>query len=375
MAWSITLGTIYGTKVRVHFTMLIFLLWIGIGYWIGGGPAAALSGLGFIVLLFACVLAHEFGHILTARRFGVRTPDVTLLPIGGVARLERIPEQPAQELAVSLAGPVVNLVIAGLLVAAVGMPAFEKGLSATLEASAILPRLAIANLILAVFNLLPAFPMDGGRALRALLATRLERTRATRLAATIGQSLAFGFALIGLLSGNPILVFIGLFVYFGASAEAYETQMQQIAEGLLVSEAMMTELVSLTPDNRLDDAVDMLLRTSQHEFPVVDGAGKLIGLLTRDRLVSALRTHGGSLPVIEAMEVDIPAIGTRHRLAEALREMQARRAPAVAAVHPDGRLAGLVTTENLGELMMVVAARGKSGISGRQGERPASATA
>jgi stage IV sporulation protein FB len=330
---------------------------------------AAAAGLGFILLLFACVVAHEFGHILMARRYGVRTPDVTLLPIGGVARLERIPEKPGQELAVAIAGPIVNLAIAGVLVLAIGSSALDIGHTESFDPSNILPRLALANLILAAFNLLPAFPMDGGRALRALLSIRLPRTKATNIAASIGQLLAFGFALLGLLSGNVLLIFIGLFVWFGASAEAFDTQMQQIAEGLLVSEAMVSELVPLGPESRLDDAVDILLRTSQHEFPVLDGAGTLVGLLTRDHLISKLKTHGGAYPVAEAMERDIPTIGTGHRLAEALRLMHGEKAPAVAAIDRLGRFAGLVTSENLGELVMVSSARAAAG--GASG-RPAS---
>lgn len=369
MAWSVTIGTLFGTKLRIHFTFLIFLIWIGIAYWVAGGAGAALTGLAFILLLFACVVAHEFGHILTARRYGVRTPDVTLLPIGGVARLERIPEKPAQELAVALAGPMVNVVIAGVLILLLGTQALETAMRETFEPADILPRLALANLFLAVFNLVPAFPMDGGRALRAVLATRLPRVRATKVAATVGQMMAFGFALLGLVSGNAILIFIGLFVYFGASAESYDTQMQEIAEGLLVGDAMVTELVPLSPASRLDDAVEILLRTSQHELPVLDGAGKLIGILNRSGLIRAMQNHGGDHPVVEAMNREVPTIGMRHRLADALRLMSGNRGEAVAVVHSDGRFAGLVTSENLGELVMVATAREASRAARAAGPR------
>lgn len=362
MGWSISIGTIAGTRLRIHITFLLFLLWIGVGYWGKGGIAAATNGVAFILLLFLCVVLHEFGHILTARRFGVKTPDVTLFPIGGVARMERIPEQPGQELAMALAGPLVNLVIAAGLVLALGSEAvFTKGLALDEQGANLLPHLALANLILAIFNLLPAFPMDGGRALRALLAYRLGRVRATQLAARIGQALAFGFGLLGLIGGNPILVFIALFVYLGAAAEAVDTQMQHIAEGMLVSDAMVTELATLPPSSRIEDAVQILIRTSQQEIPIVDKAGHLLGLLTRNQLIAALHQHGPDIPVAEVMRTDIPAVPARRLLADALRIMREQQLPAVAVANGSGRLVGLVTPENLGEMMMVEAARSRRG--------------
>src|SRR5262249_29428087 len=170
MLWSINIGHIAGTAVRIHVTFLLFLGWIFIASWYSGGPQAAWSGLAFMVLLFACVLAHEFGHIFTARAFGVATPDVTLLPIGGVARLERIPKKPSEDLLVALAGPAVNVVIALVLIAFAGASLRPQSLAAVESTQiSLIDRLAAVNLFLAVFNMIPAFPMDGGRVLRALL--------------------------------------------------------------------------------------------------------------------------------------------------------------------------------------------------------------
>src|SRR3954451_3174048 len=227
MLWSFPIAVIAGTVVRVHITFLLFPIWIAGTHWRLGGQAAALDGVIFIVLLFACVVAHEFGHILAARRYGIRTPDVTLWPIGGVASLERIPDNPREELVVALAGPAVNVVIAALLIALMGATPDSAAMTALENPRAgLIPRLAAANIFLVVFNLIPAFPMDGGRVLRALIAMRVGRAQATRIAARIGQGAAFVFAALGLFT-NPMLIVIGLFIYLSATAEAQHVALQR----------------------------------------------------------------------------------------------------------------------------------------------------
>ena len=361
MSWSIPIGTVRGTVIRLHLTFLLFLLWIAVAHYSAGGPQAALEGVLFISLLFLCVLLHEFGHITAARRYGVQTPDVILLPIGGVARLERIPEEPAQELVVALAGPAVNVVIAALLYLALGGFVPEGGLEIDNPGVGLLERLLAANIFLVVFNLIPAFPMDGGRVLRAFLAYRFGYARGTQIAATVGQALAFAFGLWGLVGGNPMLVFIALFVYLAATSEAHAAQMRDVSRGMIVDDAMVTRFEALTPASRVADAVECLLRTTQHEFPVVDGGGRLLGLLTRDEMIKALRERGPEAPVTEVMRTDIPVIRDRRNLDEALRLMQGQRLPAVGIADASGRLVGLVTPENVGELMMVEAARPRGG--------------
>src|SRR6516165_4005744 len=345
MSWSLNIGTIAGTAVRVHVTFLLFLGWIFAASWVSGGADAAWQGLVFLVLLFACVVAHEFGHIFTARAFGVSTPDVTLLPIGGVARLERIPEEPYEEFLVAIAGPLVNVAIAIALVLLAGARVNASDLS-TVESphTSMIDRLAAVNLFLAVFNLIPAFPMDGGRVLRALLATRMGYVRATEIAAFIGQGFAFALGFIGLFF-NPLLIFIAIFVYLAA--------IRAMSRGVPTSAAMMTQFATLAPDAHVEEAVQTLLRTSQSEFPVVDAAGKPVGLLGRGDLIRALKQLGPDARVADAMSATVPTIGHRRCLEEAFRMLQEKSAPAVAVVDGSGRLVGLVTSETVGEMLML----------------------
>jgi stage IV sporulation protein FB len=306
-----------------------------------------------MVLLFACVVAHEFGHIFTARAFGVATPDVTLLPIGGVARLERIPEEPWEELLIAVAGPLVNVVIALLLVWVLGGNLDGSQLKAVESPNvSMVDRLAAVNIFLALFNMIPAFPMDGGRVLRALLSTRMGHVRATEIAAVIGQGVAFALGFIGLLY-NPLLIFIAIFVYLAASSEAHLVAIRAMSRGVPVSAAMMTQFATLTPDALVEDAVQTLLRTSQSEFPVVDAAGKPLGVLGRSDLIRALKERGPDARVADTMSTSVPVIGHRKCLEEAFRLLQEKSAPAVTVVDVAGRLVGLVTPETVGEMLML----------------------
>jgi stage IV sporulation protein FB len=353
MRWSLNIGTIAGTAVRVHITFLLFLVWIFAADYASGGPDEAWRGLLFMVLLFGCVLAHEFGHIFTARAFGVATPDVTLLPIGGVARLERIPEEPRQEFLIAIAGPAVNVVIALALIVLAGARLDLGALSGVENAHiSMVDRLAIVNLFLALFNMIPAFPMDGGRVLRAALAIRMGHTHATEAAAAVGQVVAFLLGFIGLFF-NPMLIFIAVFVYLAASSEAHMVALRAMAHGVPVTNAMMTQFAKLTPQAHVDEAVQTLLRTSQSEFPVVDGADKPVGLLGRGDLIRALKERGPDARVADVMSPKVPTVGHRRCLDDALRLLQEKSAPAVAVVDPDGRLVGLVTAETIGEMMLL----------------------
>ncbi len=357
MAWSFPIARLFGTEVRIHLTFFLLLLWFWVSYYNQGGTPAAIEGTLFIIALFACVVAHEFGHALTARIFGIRTPDITLLPIGGVARLERMPEKPSQEILVAVAGPAVNVVIAALLILFVGAKTNLSALD-NIDSSKIdfVTRLAAVNIFLVVFNMIPAFPMDGGRVLRAILAIYYSRKKATRIAAHIGQGLAFVFGFLGLL-GNPILIFIALFVYLAATAEAQASELQAVARHVSIGDAMITKFETLGPTSVIGDAADAVVKTTQHEFPVVDGGGRLRGILTREAIIAALSNTGPNTPVLEVMSSDIPVLQPGGRLEKALQLLQTSSAPGIGVADAAGRFVGYITAENITELMMIDVAR------------------
>lgn len=357
---SIKLFEVGGTAVRIHPTFFLLLVWIAAIHWMRGGPLEAINGVLFIAILFVCVVLHEFGHILMARRYGIRTPDVTLLPIGGVASLERMPEEPTQEILVALAGPAVNLVIATVLIFFLGEKFNLDHIVRIEEAQPnLIAQVAVANLVLLIFNLIPAFPMDGGRVLRAVLALRLGQMRATRIAATVGQGLAILFGVLGLL-GNPFLILIALFIFLAATGEAGYVEMRALTRGYHARDAMITTFQSLGPSANADSAAAMLLQTTQQEFPVVDGAGLLRGVLTREVLIGALKDRGGSTPVLEIMTAEVPTVRENASLETAFRTLQQRQTPIVGVVDAQQRFVGYINSENLAELIMIRSAQSSS---------------
>jgi len=359
MSWSFKLARIAGIDVYIHATFLMLVGWIALMQWNQDRSLAAVaSGVGYILALFGCIVAHEFGHALTARRYGIRTADITLLPIGGVARLERMPDRPSQELAVALAGPAVNVVIAAALFAGLSAAGWHDGGDIGVTTGALVPRIMAANLFIVAFNLLPAFPMDGGRALRALLATRMTYADATALAASIGQGMAMLFGFLGLF-GNPMLIFIALFVWIGAGQEAAMVQVKSALAGVAVREAMLTEYQALDPAQSLGDAVDLLLHGSQQDFPVAEG-GRLVGMLPRATLMKALVAGGRSALVGEHAERGCAAADPDEPLEPVLARLQQERCRTLPVVGPGGGLVGLLTLENVGELLMVISATAAS---------------
>jgi Zn-dependent protease/CBS domain-containing protein len=352
MSWSIPIVRIAGIQLRIHVTFLLLIAWLALG-----SAGAAI----YVLLLFLCVVLHEFGHAIAAKSYGINTPDITLLPIGGVARLERIPEEPKQELVIAAAGPAVTAVIAlalFLVVAARG----AADIAAPIARGDLVVNLFRINVWLLLFNLIPAFPMDGGRVLRALLATRLSYARATQVAATVGQAFAFFFGIVGLFgipgifSPNPFLIFIAFFVYIGASQEAALAQMKDISRRFPVSSAMVRDFRTLPEDATLPEAVDALLATSQHDFPVIGENGSVAGILTRHDLIAALRKNDPTIRVGDVMRRDIPTVTTGTRFEDAFRIMQECNCPAVPVLDSMKRLVGLLTPENVSELMMVQSA-------------------
>lgn len=364
--WSWRIGSVAGINVYLHWTFLLLIGWIFASYLAAGqGWVAATSGAGFVLALFGCVVLHELGHALTARRYGVQTRDIILLPIGGVARLQRMPEEPLQEFLVAVAGPAVNVVIAvvlaGVLLPIAGVQGLMPG---PLLSGRFLQNLMWANVALVLFNLLPAFPMDGGRMLRALLATRMDYLRATEIAASVGQFMAILFAMVGLfIVFNPFLVFIALFVFLGATGEAKLTEIRLLLEDVPVTQAMIRHFRALSPDEPLRTAAEALLEGWQPDFPVVEN-GRYVGFLHRQRLAKALQ-HGENLRVADVMETDCPIVHERETLNSVMQRMQEAHCSALPVLRDD-QLIGVVTTENIGELLMIRSAlRGAHAVSDR----------
>lgn len=365
MRWSWRIATVAGIPVRVHVTFGLLLVFI-FGVHLAGGRDVwkALEGVGLILAVFACVVLHEFGHALVARRYGVKTRDITILPIGGIARLERIPEKPFQEIVVALAGPAVNLAIACVLLipfsSAVGGLADPAAIAEALQGD-FLAEIFTINVFLAIFNLVPAFPMDGGRVLRAVLATRLDYVRATRVAATVGQGIAFLFGLVGLF-GNPMLLFVALFVFIGAGQEAAAVQMRSAFDGVPVSRAMIRDFRVLRESAPLSEAVDYLLVGSQQDFPVLeDEPGRApVGILTRADLLTALAGGDTSRPVRDVLKRSCGAAHPLELLEPVFRRMEESGCPAIPVVDDGGRVVGMLTLENVGEMAAVHAALGRA---------------
>jgi len=352
MKWQWKLGTFAGIDVFVHATFLLLIGWIGYSHWLEYESWAKVAeGVLFILALFLCVVLHEYGHALTARRYGIKTRDITLYPIGGVARLERMPEKPIEELWVALMGPAVNVVIAALLFAYLFA---TNGLvpltDLTVTSGSFLGRLMTVNISLVLFNLIPAFPMDGGRVLRALLAMRMDYVRATQAAASIGQGLAFVLGLIGLFN-NPFLLFIAFFVWIGASQEASMVQMRNTISGIPVTHAMQTRFETLSPADRLERVVKLILAGSQQDFPVVEGE-QFVGVLTRDDFIRALSEQGQSTLVANVIRRNVPSVDSHEMVETALTRIQESGAKTLPVMH-GGRFVGLVTSENITEFLMI----------------------
>jgi Zn-dependent protease len=360
MSWSWKIGRLFGIPLFMHWTFLILLGWVFYRDMARGLEASqALVSVAFILVLFACVVLHELGHALTARQFGIPTADITLLPIGGVARLERMPEKPSQEFLVAIAGPLVNVVIAGLLHAIGFRPSMGPDMENILQHRNFWGEVLFVNLFLVAFNLLPAFPMDGGRILRALLAMVMPYPKATRLAASVGQLMAILFGFAGLSSGNPFLVLIALFVWLGAEAEARQVEERFLLGDERVESAMLTNYVTIGADHTLGRAVELLLAGSQQDFPV-DLGGDRAALLTRAALMKGLTEHGRDSLVRDADLVELGQVGLGTPLNEAVATLRAGGIGSLLVSSADGHTpAGLLTLENVGELLMVRAALGK----------------
>jgi Zn-dependent protease len=358
MTWTWRLGKIAGIDLKVHWTFLILLVWIFWSYFSQSGEiTAGLYGVVFILALFACVVLHELGHALAARRYGVNTRNIVLLPIGGVANLEKMPEKPREELIVALAGPAVNVVLATLL----GFLLFSTGGLAPLSDLETLTRptgrifltnLFAVNILLVVFNMIPAFPMDGGRVLRALLAMRYDRAAATNMAAKLGQLLAIGFVFLGFFT-NFWLIFIGLFIYLGAGGENRMVEQQSLLAGYRVADATMHQYSPLQAEEPLQRAIQVLLDGQEKDF-IVRQNGEPVGILTRDDIIHALKAHGENATIGQAARVvPVLQLSEDDDLAEAYQQLTTSNTPICAVRDRLGAWVGVLNVENIYELLLL----------------------
>jgi Zn-dependent protease/CBS domain-containing protein len=358
MGWSINIGKIFGINFRIHVTFFLLLFFIFISVLTQHGLQRALLAVLFICAVFVCVLIHEIGHSLIARRFGKEAKSITLLPIGGVATMEEMPEKPAQEIAVSIIGPFINLLIAGVLYlfighwAGVGVPNLTPD-----SAKGFFAGLIGVNIMLAIFNLIPAFPMDGGRILRGLLAIRLDFVRATTAAVFIGQAIATFFIFVGIFF-NWWLAIIGLFLYIGAGSEKQQVLLKSLLRQVPASEAMTTEFRILRPDETLRHALEHFHHGCQDDFPVIGEAG-VEGILTRGRILASIHEKGLDTPVSEIMDRTFASVDPKMPLDDIYKKLLSSRKTAVAVVDK-GSVKGMVCLDGISRYFMIKSAMGKA---------------
>ena len=351
MKWSLKLGRLWGVDVYLHYTFLVFLVLVGLDSRLQTGRwAAAIPGVSMFLGVFACVLLHEFGHAMAARRYGVATRDITLLPMGGVARLDRIPEAPMQQLVIAVAGPLVNVVIAGGLGLGLRLSDEMPRTLQELGSAGFFPRLLLINAGLVAFNLLPAFPMDGGRVLRALLALWIDPVRATRISAVVGRMMAVLFIGAAFLTSSPMLGIVGIFVWMEAGGEAISMELRAAMGDATVRRVMLRRFRVAAPDDPLSKVAGWLIEDSQAEFPVVSADGRVRGVITRTGLFEGLRQGGESNLVERIVRPDAVVLDPGEGLETAMGRLEESGLPAALVVE-DGRLVGMLTAENAAEFL------------------------
>ena len=351
---ALRIARLFGIDVAIHWTFLLLVVYVVfLSTRQQAGLAGTLVALAFIGAVFACVVLHEFGHALTARAFGIRTRHITLLPIGGVAALERMPTKPAQELLVAVAGPAVNVAIAAVLLAGVWLLGdIPTPPNPFTQSTGFFGMLAVVNIALVLFNMLPAFPMDGGRVLRALLAFRLDYARATRVAALVGRVMAVGLLVWGVVAGNPVLMLIAVFVYMGGGAEAAAATQRAAMQDTTVGQVMRTAVHTLTPDTTLAEAADAVLASGQRDFPVVDpDSGVLLGVLRHEDLAAAITSLDSETFVESVMRTDIPSLSPDTPLLDAIDSLRA--SPPVLPIVRASRPVGMLSIENVNEFLLL----------------------
>lgn len=356
MKGVLKLGKVSGIGIEVHWTFTLLLLWVAfLEVQRGGNTTSILVNMALVIVLFFCVVLHELGHALTAKRFGIKTKQITLLPIGGVASLEKIPEKPAQELLVALAGPAVNVLIAFILLLFIPIQSYlgldveavDKLVNAP-DAQTFLFFLFIANLMLVVFNMIPAFPMDGGRVFRALLSFQLGRVKATEIAAGLGQILAVLFFVLGLML-NPFLILIALFIFFGAYGENQMVKQGALLKGHLVEEAMLTNITILAPSTSVEEVIAIILKGTEKHFLVAE-ENEILG--TVDHKVILKYAKESQRPVSEIMKKEVQQVESSTEIMSAFEKL-AKVKNGLLAVTKNKELVGAIDRTNIGEFILL----------------------
>jgi len=369
MQWSYRILTVFGIQIRVHITFLLIVAYFAFVWGAvrePGGTQGALYGVLLVVLLFGLVTVHELTHSRVAQAYGVQVQHITLLPIGGMAAMSEIPQDPRKELAISVAGPLSNVVMAVFLVLAAVALGYSDQLTSWSRFSTVMLEMSfrgtllyliVINLSLAIFNLLPAFPMDGGRVFRALLALKLGRAHASRIAVGVGQVFALLMGIGGFLTGNFLLVLVAVFIYFGAQAEGSTGQLITVLGDLRVRQAVHTAVEVASPDQVIGQLAARLFHTYQEDFPVVDEDGAVVGLVTRDRLIASLGEHGPDHPVSLTMRREFPVGRLDDKVYDAFMRMRAEQVKAMPVMDED-RLIGMLSLEDISEVYALLAATG-----------------
>lgn len=360
MKWSFKIGVILGIEIKVHAIFLMLLGFVGWSNASAGGPAAGLAAVIFFLTIFFFVLLHELGHSIAARRYGVVVRDIVLLPIGGVARMESLPQNPRQELVIAFAGPAVNFVAVIVLyffMRAMNWPVDH--LSFDLSGKDFWNGMLSLNAFMGLFNLIPAFPMDGGRVLRALLAMRYPYAQATRYASSVGQIFAVLFSLAGIFFlNNWWLVIIAVFIFTGAGSEESVVRLRAAIEGVPVGRVMSTRLYTLSPVDPLRKALEHSYQGCQDDFPVLED-NRLIGILPKSKVMSAIYQRGVEAPVRDFMETRFTAVRPLASLARVYEEMLEKKMESVPVVE-GSQILGMLTLENIGRYFMVASSLEKN---------------
>lgn len=348
------LGRVFGIPISLHLTFILFVAFLGMVYAFQGGTKAAIAGVSFILALFLSVTLHELGHSVVARGFGVKVRGIVLLPIGGVSQMEEMPEKPSQEFLIALAGPATSVVL-GLLLGAASLLLYGPAATfkATVTGGLFIPNLARVNLLLAIFNLLPGFPMDGGRIFRSVLANAMPFDRATAIAASVGRIFAIGLGLVGLFT-NIWLVFIAVFIYFGASSEANRVHIKTALHSVPVSRVMATSFQTLSPDDRLSQVVEHAYHGFQEDFPVALD-GELVGVLMKQDILAALHEYGPGALVGKVMRKEFTTVTASSTLEQVYAAIQTCGCSSLPVID-SGRIIGVVTLEALGRYLVFAGA-------------------